>query len=93
MGYLKGVSSTASIGLLVLAAGCAGPLVPGTVAHSLARPSMTGVGVGSETTVASGMANASALTGKSSLMQLPFAESFLPAAGCRSSPRGAGLLQ
>ena len=84
MGHLKGVSSTASIGLLVLAAGCAGPLVPGTVAHSLARPSMTGVGVGSETTVASGMANANTLTGKSSLMQLPYAESFMSAAGARA---------
>jgi hypothetical protein len=84
VGYLKGVSSTASIGLLVLAAGCAGPLVPRTVAHSLARPSMTAVGVGSETTVASGMANANTLTGKSSLMQLPYAESFMSAAGARA---------
>jgi len=45
---------------------------------------MTGVGVGSETTVASGMANANTLTGKSSLMQLPYAESFLSAAGARA---------
>jgi hypothetical protein len=84
VGYLKGVRRTASIGLLVLTAGCAGPLVPGTVAHPIARPSMTGVGVGSETTVASGMANANTLTGKSSLMQLPYAESFLSAAGARA---------
>ena len=86
MGYLKGVSTTASIGLLVLTGGCAGSLVPGAVVPALARPSLTAIGVGSETTVASGMANANALTGKSSLMQLPFAESFLPAAGA-GAPR------
>ena len=44
---------------------------------------MTVVGVGSETTVASGIANVNTLTGKSSLMQLPYAESFLSAAGAR----------
>ena len=84
MGYRKSVSTAASICLLVLTAGCAGSLVPRTVAPTLARPSMTGVGVGSETTVASGMANANTRTGKSSLMQLPFAESFLSAAGARA---------
>jgi hypothetical protein len=84
MGYLRCVSTTASIGLLVLTTACAGSLVPGAVAPTLARPSMTGVGVGPETIVASGMANANTLTGKLSLMQLPYAESFLSAAGARA---------
>ena len=43
MGYLKGVSTTASIGLLVLTGGCAGSLVPGAVVPALARPSLTAI--------------------------------------------------
>jgi hypothetical protein len=84
VGYVKGVRVTASIGLLVLAAGCAGPLVPGAAAPTPDGPSMTGVGVGPETTVARGMVNANILTGKPSLMQFPYAESFLSAAGARA---------
>jgi len=84
MGYGKDVSVTASISLLVLTAGCAGPFVPGAAAPTLTRPSATGVGVGPETTVATGMAKANTLTGKPSLMQLPYAESFLSAAGARA---------
>ena len=84
MGYFKDVSVTASIGLLVLTAGCAGPFVPGAASPTLTRPSASGVGVGPETTVASGIAQANTLTGTPSLMQLPYAESFLSAAGARA---------
>jgi hypothetical protein len=82
---------TASIGLVVLTAGCAGPAVasptpaPASIAAvSIDRPNMTFVDVGPETTIASGMNNANTVTGKSSLMQLPFAGSFLSAAGGRA---------
>ena len=84
MGYLRGVGAIASIGLLVLTAACAAPVVPGAAAPTLGRPSATGVGVGPETMVATGMVNVNTLTGKPSLMQLPYAESFLSAAGVRA---------
>jgi hypothetical protein len=92
--HLHGAGKAASIGLLLLTAGCAGSVVPGAVAPTSAHPrvvlatidppTMVGVGVGSETTVISGKANSNTLAGKSSLMQLPYAESFVSAAGPRA---------
>jgi hypothetical protein len=84
VGSLKRVSMAARVGLLVLTASCAGSLVPGAATSTLAGPTMTGVGVGRETTVASGLIDANTLPSKAPLMQLPFAESFLSAAGARA---------
>ena len=71
MGYLHGVRVTVSIGLLALASGCAGSSVPEAAVQTHAGPSMTAVGVGPETTMATGMANTKILMGKPTLMQLP----------------------
>ena len=94
MRHLKGFCMTASVGLVVITTGCGSSLVPGAIAptttvpsvapRSIARATMTSVDVGPETTIASGMNNANAVTGKSSLMQLPYAESFFSAAGARA---------
>jgi hypothetical protein len=92
--YLKGFCMTASVGLVVITTGCGSSLVSGAIAPtttgpsaaplSIARATMTSVDVGPETTIASGMNNANAVTGKLSLMQLPYAESFFSAAGARA---------
>ena len=84
MGRPKLVSTAALTGLLVLTVAGAGLLVSGSTASMAAGVSMTGIGVGPERMVVGGWVNADHLTGKSSFMQLPFAESFMSAAGGRA---------
>ncbi len=97
VGYVKLVSAAALTGLLVLTAVGGGLLASASEIPSVARSggvlvsgsttpaaggrSTTGVAVGPERTVASGLVNANHLTGTGSFMQLPFAESFMSAAG------------
>jgi hypothetical protein len=84
VGCPKLVSTPAWAGLLVLTAACAGPLVPGAARSTDPDPPMTGIAVGSETTVASGLVDANHPSGTASFMQFPYAESFLSAAGGRA---------
>lgn len=90
MRYLKGWCVTAAVGLVLLTTGCGTVVVPAATARATGTPvriaaaTMTSVDVGPETTIASGMNNANTGLGTSSLMQLPYAESFWSAAGVRA---------
>ena len=83
-GRLKLVSMVALAGFVVLTVAGAGLLVSGSTASMAAGLSKTGIGVGPERMVVGGWVNADHLTGKSSFTQLPFAESFMSAAGGRA---------
>ena len=100
MGYIKLVSTAAltavfvltaaGFGILVsgsltpLAGGSAQLLVAGSTISAASGRSKTGIGVGPERTVVSGLVNANHLTGPGSFMQFPFAESFMSASGQRA---------
>ena len=70
---MKFVSAVASASLLVA----------GMATSAIAAPSVTGLGIGGETTVVSGLVDPGNLSGKASFMQFPFAESFPSASGGR----------
>jgi hypothetical protein len=86
VGCLKFVTMAAWAGLLVLTAACTGPSVSRAATSPVADPSISGIGVGRETTVASGFFDADHMSSKASFMQFPFAESF-PSAKGGGAPR------
>jgi len=64
--------------------GCVGLIVWGTALVAVADPMpVTGVGLGAETTVVSGLVDPGNLTGSANFMQFPFAESFPSPSGGR----------
>ena len=83
---LKGDGSTVRRIKFISVVASAGLLVAGTATAAIAVPSVTGIGVGSETVVANGLADPSDLSNSATLMQFPFAESF-PSASAGRGPR------